>query len=93
MQLSDWDAFNSIIVILPDTRHGRRAVVIGVALIVSSMICGCFVMLTYSADVFNHSGITMSPKLAAIILGVMQMFGAYVSTVLVDRTGRKVRIV
>lgn len=101
---TDWSAFselkdklvghlNSLHFLLTDTRHGRKALVIGVALIVSSMLCGCFVLLTYSADVFFQSGITMSSNLAAILMGVIQLCGAYVSTVLVDRTGRKVRLI
>lgn len=69
--------------------HGRRAVCITVALIVAAQFCGCFVMLNYTAEIFAQAGATISSNVATIIMGVVQLLGAYVSTVLVDRTGRK----
>lgn len=77
--------------IISDTRHGRRAVIIGVALMFACQLCGCFVMLNYTGEIFASSGATMSSNVAAIIMGAIQLLGAYMSTVLVDRTGRKVR--
>lgn len=58
-------------------------------LIFGSQFCGCFAMLNYTADIFAQSGSTMSSNVAAILMGVVQLLGAYVSTVLVDRAGRK----
>lgn len=47
-------------------------------------------MLSYTADIFAKSGSDMSSNMAAIIIGLIQLIGAYMSTVLVDRAGRKV---
>lgn len=73
-----------------DTHHGRRAVLIGLVLCSSTQLCGCFVMLIYTDEIFSHAGVAMSTNLAAIVMGIIQLMGAYASTVLVDRTGRKV---
>lgn len=50
-------------------------------------------MLNYTADIFAESGSQMSPNMAAIIVGIIQMIGSYVSLALVDRAGRKVAII
>lgn len=76
--------------IIPDTRHGRRAAQIGIVLILASQFCGSFVMLNYTAEIFNQAGATMSSNVAAIVMGAIQLVGTYISTVLVDRAGRKV---
>lgn len=71
------------------TRHGRRASLIGIVLISGSQFCGSFAMLNYTADIFAKTGLTMSSNVAAIVMGVVQLLGAYVAILLVDRAGRK----
>ena len=51
--------------------------------------CGCFAMLNYTATIFAEAGSTLSPNLSAIVVGAIQIFGAFFST-LVDKIGRKV---
>lgn len=72
------------------TRAGRKAFVIGVALILMHELCGCFTMLNYTALIFRESGSGISPNLSAIIVGFIQLLGTYVATFLVDRIGRKI---
>lgn len=50
-------------------------------------------MVNYSATIFIEAGSTLSPDLSSIIIGLIQVFGAYTSTVLVDKAGRKVSAV
>lgn len=71
------------------TRHGRKALVIGVALITMHELCGFFTMLNYTALIFRESGSTISPNFSAIIVGVIQLLGTYVATFFVDQFGRK----
>lgn len=63
---------------------------IGVILMVLHEFCGCFTMTSYAGIIFSRSGSSLSPSISAIIIGTIQFLGAYVSTVLVDRLGRKV---
>lgn len=73
-----------------NTRAGRKAFLIGMALICMHEFCGVFTMLNYTATIFRESGSSISPNLSAIIVGVIQLLGTYVATFLVDRLGRKI---
>lgn len=72
------------------TRVARKAMVIGLVLATLNQLCGCFAMINYTAQIFQESGSDLSPNASAIVIGIIQLFGAYVSTILVDRAGRKV---
>lgn len=50
---------------------------------------GTYALLSYASLVFDEAGSTLSPNASAIIVGVIQVVGVYVSTILVDRAGRK----
>ena len=54
--------------------------------------CGCFSALFYFDSTFEASGTSMSPEVATILIGAIQLCGAYISTFLVDRSGRKILI-
>lgn len=47
-------------------------------------------MINYTATIFAESGTDLTPTMAAIAMGFIQLMGTYFSTLLVDRTGRKV---
>lgn len=84
-----YNMFTNMICI-SDNRHGRRACLIGFGLIIISEMCGSFVMLNYSSEIFTRSGSSMSASAATIVMGAVQLLGACISTLLVDRIGRKV---
>lgn len=50
---------------------------------------GCFALINYSATIFRDSGSDIDPNVSSIILAAIQVAGTYVSTVLVDRLGRR----
>ncbi|XP_055918187.1 facilitated trehalose transporter Tret1 [Eupeodes corollae] len=68
----------------------RKAFTIGIALMALNQFCGCFAMLNYTATIFKQAGSSLSPKTSAIIVGFIQLIGSYISTMLVERAGRKV---
>lgn len=70
----------------------RKVMCIGVALMALNQFCGCFAMINYTASIFAESGSNLSPNSSAIIVGVIQLIGSYVSTFLVDKAGRKILI-
>ena len=53
---------------------------------------GIFTMINYTATIFAESGSQIQPNMSAIIVGAIQLVGTFVSTRLVDRQGRKVKI-
>lgn len=52
--------------------------------------CGAFTMIQYTGKIFADSGSELPPNESAVIVGVIQLIGTYVSTLFVDRVGRKV---
>lgn len=73
------------------SREAKRSLIIALSLITLNQMCGCFSMVNYTATIFVEAGSSMEPNLAAIFVGATQLLGSYLSLVLVDRTGRKVR--
>lgn len=69
---------------------GKKAMLIGLVLALLNQFCGCFAMLNYTAKIFEDAGSSMSPNTAAIVVGIIQIIGSYMPTLLVDRAGRKV---
>lgn len=53
-------------------------------------VCGVFTMTSYASVIFAKSGSTISPGISSIIVGAIQVVGSYISTLFVDRLGRKV---
>lgn len=72
------------------SKEASKALTIGIVLCALNQFCGCFAMLTYTAQIFKESGSNLSPNMSAIIIGAIQLVGAYCSVVLIDRAGRKV---
>lgn len=66
-----------------------RGMVIGIVLCVLCQGCGAFTIICYAATIFQGTGAKMDPSISGIILGVVQIFGTYVSTILVDNVGRR----
>lgn len=54
-----------------------------------SIFSGIIVLTLYTAKWFSDSGSNFDPDISAIIVGVLQVCGVYVSSLLVDRVGRK----
>lgn len=59
-------------------------------LMVAHEVNGVFTMVNYASVIFAKSGSSMSPGISAIIVGAIQLIGSYVSSLLIDRLGRKV---
>lgn len=71
-------------------RPARKAFTIGIVIALLSRCCGCFAMISYTAYIFNEAGSSMTPNTSAIVVAIIQTFGSYMATFLVDRAGRKV---
>lgn len=54
------------------------------------MCSGILVVTMYAAQIFIDSGAKFDPYVSSIIVGVLQVCGIYVSSLLIDKLGRKI---
>ncbi|XP_075224989.1 facilitated trehalose transporter Tret1-like [Lycorma delicatula] len=66
-----------------------KAFIVGASLLLGQQFCGIMSIITYTVSIFQESGSTLTPHASAIVVGSLQFCSAWVSTVLVDKTGRK----
>ncbi|KAK2576978.1 hypothetical protein KPH14_011942 [Odynerus spinipes] len=76
-----WDLFRD--------RGTIKGVLISLGLFGGQQLCGIFAMISYTETIFRISGSSMSPNTAAITVGGIQVVGSYLSTSLMERTGRR----
>lgn len=50
---------------------------------------GVFALLFFVSTIFKYSGSSLSPNESTIIVGAIQLVGAYCSTMFVDKAGRR----
>ncbi|XP_067007203.2 facilitated trehalose transporter Tret1 isoform X2 [Anabrus simplex] len=67
-----------------------RALVISLGLVAFQQLSGVCVVFSYTEKIFEMAGSSLSPSLSAVLVGLVMLAMSYVTTVLVDRTGRKV---
>jgi SP family facilitated glucose transporter-like MFS transporter 8 len=68
----------------------RKALVISLGLMLFQQLSGVNAVIFYSVDIFDAAGSTLDPKVAAIIVGVVQVVVTYAASAMVDRAGRRV---
>lgn len=66
-----------------------KGLVISLGLFAGQQLCGIFAMVSYTETIFRVAGSSLSPNMAAIIIGVIQLVGSYLSTSLIERAGRR----
>ncbi|XP_049834985.1 facilitated trehalose transporter Tret1-like [Schistocerca gregaria] len=70
-----------------------RASLLGFAIVLvagaNAQLCGSFAVLNYAVLIFDEAGGSVSPEVATIVLGALQVVGGLVSTVLIERIGRR----
>ncbi|XP_049940720.1 facilitated trehalose transporter Tret1-like [Schistocerca serialis cubense] len=67
---------------------------IGISLVIvvaiNQQMGGLFAVVNYAVFIFQASGSSLSPELAAIVIGLLQVAGGVASAPLMDRLGRRV---
>lgn len=48
--------------------------------------------LNYTATIFKLAGSSLSPNAAAVVVGLVQVFGSWLSTMIIEKAGRRVLI-
>lgn len=55
-----------------------------------SQLCGVLALMNYTSQIFAEAGVAIDPNYAACVCAALQLFGSYLSTILIERLGRKV---
>lgn len=72
------------------TKIARKALILGIVLVMLYIWNGVYGLSGYIATIFQQTGSTLSPNMSAIVLGVCQIVGFCIAAATVDRCGRKV---
>ncbi|KAH8391912.1 hypothetical protein KR215_009165, partial [Drosophila sulfurigaster] len=72
------------------TRAAIKGYAMASVVVIANQFSGVFTMVNYMTDIFAKSGSTMDPNTSTIIIGSVQLFGAYVTTLLCDIFGRRI---
>lgn len=70
--------------------EARRAMIIGVCLMFFQQTSGINAVIFYTTFIFGAANTGIEPAIQTIIVGVIQVLMTFVSTLLVDRLGRRV---
>nr|CAD7577771.1 unnamed protein product [Timema californicum] len=70
-----------------------KALLISVGLFVNNQLSGITAVLSYTVNIFESAGSELSPNVSTMIVGALQMFGVYLTTILIDRAGRKILLI
>ncbi|CAL7934717.1 unnamed protein product [Xylocopa violacea] len=62
---------------------------ITLGLFAGQQLAGISVVLSYTGTIFKMSGSSLSPDSSAIIIGLIQVFGSCLSTMFMERAGRR----
>ena len=68
----------------------KRALNIVCCLMIFRQVNGINAVIFYTVDIFQEAGGILSPFLATIIVGIVQVLATYISSLVVERTGRRV---
>ncbi|CAH1981906.1 unnamed protein product [Acanthoscelides obtectus] len=70
-----------------------KAFIIAVALMFYQQFSGINPIILYTTEIFKSSGVNLDPQSAAIIIGAFQVVATFISSLLIDRSGRKVLLI
>ncbi|KAF5269957.1 hypothetical protein FQR65_LT05756 [Abscondita terminalis] len=74
-------------------RSGYKAFIIALALMFFQQLCGINAIIFYTSYIFTASGANIDPQFAAICVGAFQVIATFVSSLIVDRLGRRMLLI
>nr|CAD7440089.1 unnamed protein product [Timema bartmani] len=75
------------------SRGTLKALLISIGLVVNNQFSGITAVLSYTVNMFEDASSDISANVSTMIIGALQMFGVYLSTILIDRAGRKILLI
>ncbi|XP_067642413.1 facilitated trehalose transporter Tret1-2 homolog isoform X2 [Eurosta solidaginis] len=67
----------------------RKALAISLGLMFFQQLCGINAVIFYSAQIFKDAQTGIDENLSTIVVGIMQFIATFVSTIVVDKLGRR----
>ncbi|CAH1713038.1 unnamed protein product [Aphis gossypii] len=72
------------------TTPAKRGLYLGLGVMVFMQFTGCNTVIFYATTIFNATGSSISSNASTVIVGIMAVLSTYVSTLVVDKWGRKI---
>ncbi|XP_050535988.1 facilitated trehalose transporter Tret1-like isoform X2 [Daktulosphaira vitifoliae] len=72
------------------TTPAKRGLFIGLGVMLLQQFSGCNAVIFYATNIFTAAGSNMKASTSTIIVGVMSVVATYISTLVVDKLGRKI---
>ncbi|XP_063241703.1 facilitated trehalose transporter Tret1-like [Bacillus rossius redtenbacheri] len=70
-----------------------RALLICLGIMANASLSGSGSIMAYSVTIFQDSGSTLSPNVSTIIIGAIMVFGGFFSTVVIEKSGRRLLLI
>uniref|UniRef100_U5EQL0 Facilitated trehalose transporter Tret1 n=1 Tax=Corethrella appendiculata TaxID=1370023 RepID=U5EQL0_9DIPT len=67
-----------------------RALIVSIGLMFFQQLSGINAVIFYTTDIFGAANTGIDPEIATIIVGVIQVIATFVSTLVVDKAGRRI---
>ena len=75
------------------SRRVVKGLTITLGLMFFQQFCGINAVIFYTSQIFKETQVKIDPQVASIIIGVVQVVATFISSLIVDRTGRKVLLI
>ncbi|KAF5279761.1 hypothetical protein FQA39_LY05451 [Lamprigera yunnana] len=73
-----------------NTRSAKIAAIVCFSLMFFQQAGGINAVIFYTSDIFESAGSSLDPKVATIVVGVIQCIATFVSSLVIDRLGRRI---
>ncbi|KAG8243821.1 hypothetical protein J6590_038301 [Homalodisca vitripennis] len=71
------------------TTAAKKALVIGIGVMVFQQLSGINSVIFYTTSIFTSAGASLNPSIQTIIVGIVAVVVTYISTLIIDRMGRR----
>ncbi|KAK5641985.1 hypothetical protein RI129_008152 [Pyrocoelia pectoralis] len=75
------------------TRSAKIASIVCFSLMFFQQASGINAVIFYTSDIFKSSGSSLNPEIATIIVGVIQTISTFVSSLIIDKLGRRILLI
>ncbi|PSN54584.1 hypothetical protein C0J52_07380 [Blattella germanica] len=72
-----------------ESQGTRKALLMSVLLMLNLQLSAPIAILSYTVTIFKDAGSDLSPSISSIIIAFLQIIGTFLTTILLDKAGRK----